>query len=36
MTAFGPRFGTCSGTHRAEPWHPAGAHVADLIDASSR
>ncbi|WP_345822117.1 threonyl-trna synthetase [Methylobacterium fujisawaense] len=33
MTAFGPGFGTCSGTHRAETGHPAGAHVADLIDA---
>ncbi|MEE7439923.1 threonyl-trna synthetase [Methylobacterium oryzae] len=32
MTAFGPGFAACSQTHRASTGHPAGAHIADLVD----
>jgi hypothetical protein len=35
MTAFGPGYAACSGTHHAETGHPAGTHMADLIGTAS-
>ena len=35
MTAVGPGYAACSGTHHAETGHPAGTHMADLVGTAS-